>query len=279
MKNLLGIGSAGVNIVEQLSEYKNYQCYYISNSFSKSSKYKFALNEQEGPEQYEDMDISALHKWAQKIETQCTIFLCGGCDSTGLTLRFLENFHERGVKMELVYFVPEREVLSDNKMLHERSVMGILQNFARSGLFENICLISNTVLEEIAGNTNVFDYYKQINKVFTSSYYMMDVFKNTKPITSTFKGPRESCRISTMALSTIDGEDLLLFPLEQEVEVVYYFGINENKLKTQENLFRIITNKVKSQITPERKVSFGIYPTQYEDDYIYVEYFSPKIQI
>ncbi len=43
-------------------------------------------------------------------------------------------------------------------------------------------------------------------------------------------------------------------------------------------MFRTITDKVKSKITKERKVSFGIYPTPYEEDYIYVEYFSPKIQ-
>ena len=34
----------------------------------------------------------------------------------------------------------------------------------------------------------------------------------------------------------------------------------------------------KEKITKDRKVSFGIYPTQYENDYIYTELFSPKIQ-
>ena len=107
---------------------------------------------------------------------------------------------------------------------------------------------------------------------------MVDVFKNTKPITSTFKRPRPQCSITTLGISSIEGEDLPFFPFNDEVDVVYYYGINEEKLKTEENLFRTITNKVKSRITDETKVSFGIYPTQYEDDYIYVEYFSPKIQ-
>ena len=133
-------------------------------------------------------------------------------------------------------------------------------------------------LEQVAGSTNVYEYYKQINHVFTSSYYMLDVFKNTKAITSTFKRPKESCRITTLGLSSVSGEDRLFFPFKQEVDVIYYYGINEEKLKTEENLFRTITNKVKSKITEERKVSFGIYPTQYENDYIYTEYFSPKIQ-
>lgn len=278
MKIILGIGSAGCNVVEQLNEFDVYQGFQISNEIKKTSKYKFALPEREGPEEYEDMDMSKLHKWLDKIEESCTIFLCGASDSTGITLRALEHLYKRGVKMDMVYFMPEIEVLSDTKAMHERSVRGILQNFARSGLFEKICLISNIYLEEIAGSTNVFDYYKQINHVFVSTYYMLDVFKNTKPVTSTFKRPKDSCKISTIGLASLEEDDKLFFPFKQEVDVVYYYGINEEKLKTEENLFRTITNKVKSKITEERKVSFGIFPTQYEDDYIYTEYFSPKIQ-
>lgn len=278
MKNLLGIGVAGCNVVEQLSQYPVYECFYISNEIKKTSKYKFNLAEHDGPEEYEAMDMSKLHKWLDKIKQKCTIMLCGASDSTGITLRALEHLHQKGVKMDIVYFMPETEVLSETKVLHERAVRGILQNFTRSGLFEKICLVSNLRLEEIAGSTNVFDYYNQINHVFTSTYYMMDVFKNTKPVTSTFKRPKESCRISTIGIASVDGGETLFFPFNKEVEVVYYYGINEEKLKTEENLFRTITNNVKSKITEERKVSFGIYPTQYESDYVYVEMFSPKVQ-
>jgi hypothetical protein len=278
MKTILGIGTAGCNVVEQLSKYPAYECYYISNEVGKTTKFRYKLPELDGPEEYEAMDMDKLHKWADKITEKCTVFLCGASDSTGITLRALEHLHKNGVKMEVVYFTPETEVLSETKVLHERAVMGILQNFARSGLFEKICLVSNVRLEELAGSTNVFDYYNQINNVFTSTYYMMDVFKNTKPVTSTFKRPKESCRITTIGLSAIEGEEKLLFPLENQVEMVYYYGINEEKLRTEENLFRTITNNVKQKITEDRKVSFGIYPTQYESDYIYVELFSPKVQ-
>ena len=278
MKNILGIGTAGCNVIEQLSEYPVYECYYISNEIEKTSKNAFSLPVHTGPEEYESMSMTKLHRWLAKIKGQCTVVLCGASDSTGITLRALEKLHKNKVKIKIVYFMPETEVLSESKVLHERSAMGILQNFARSGLFEEMCLVSNLSLEELAGSTNVFDYYKQINHVFTSTYYMVDVFKNTKPITSTFKKPKESCRITTIGLVDMEGAEKLFFPLESEAEMVYYYGINEEKLRTEENLFRTITNNVKSKITKEKKVSFGIYPTQYENDYIYVELFSPKIQ-
>jgi hypothetical protein len=278
LKTVLGIGTAGSNIVKQLGEYKRYKPYTICTENQKTTKYHFNLPELDGPEEYEAMDMKKLEKWLGTIEKNCTVFLCGASDSSGITLRSLHSLHQRGVKMDIVYFMPETEVLSEEKVLCERATRNILQNYARSALFEKICLISNLRLEEIAGSTNVFDYYNQINHVFTSTYYMLDVFKNTKRITSTFKRPKESCRITTIGLGSLENDDLMFFPCNQEVEVVYYYGINEEKLKTEENLFRTITNKVKSRITEETKVSFGIYPTQYESDYIYVEYFSPKIQ-
>ena len=278
MKTILGIGTAGSSIVKQLAEHKVYKPYTVCTENTKTTKYHFNLPQLDGPEDYEDMDVKKLDKWLGTIEKSCTVFVCGASNSSGLTLRALHSLHLRGVKMDIVYFMPEIEVLSEEKTLQERACRGILQNYARSGLFEKICLVSNLRLEELAGSTNVFDYYDQINHVFTSTYYMLDVFKNTKPITSTFKRPKESCRITTIGLGSLEKDDLMFFPCNQEVEVVYYYGINEEKLKTEENLFRTITNKVKSRITDETKVSFGIFPTKYEEDYIYVEYFSPKIQ-
>ena len=278
MKNILGIGNAGCNIVKQLNDKKQYKVYSISPEVERNTKYNCKIKEYESPEDYENKDLTKVHKFLSTIEESCTIFLCGASNSSAITLRALESLHKRSVKMDVVYFQPEIEVLSELKRLNERAVRHILQEYARSGLFEKITLVKNTILEKIAGSTNVYDYFNQINHVFTETYHMINVFSNTKPITSTFTRPHESCRISTIGLGSLEKDDLLFFPFNQEVEVVYYFGINEEKLRTEENLFRTITDKVKSRITDETKVSFGIYPTQYEDDYIYVEYFSPKIQ-
>lgn len=278
MKNILGIGSAGCNIAKQLGKKKQYKVYAISPDLEKNTKYNCKIDLADKPEDYENIGLTKVHKFLSSIKGQCTVFVCGASNSSAVTLRALEQMHKDGTKMDIIYFKPETEVLSEVKRLNERAVRHVLQEYARSGLFEKITLVENTILEEIAGSTNVFDYFDQINQVFTETYHMINVFSNTKPVTSTFTRPHESCRISTIGLGSLDKDDLLFFPFNQEVEVVYYFGINEEKLRTEENLFRTITDKVKSRITEETKVSFGIYPTQYENDYIYVEYFSPKIQ-
>ena len=125
MKQILGIGTAGSNIVTQLASYKVYQPYTMCTETKKTTKYKFKLPELEGPEAYEEMDTTKLEKWFSTIEEQCTVFLCGGSNSSGLTLRALEILHKKGVKLDIVYFMPEIEVLSEEKTLQERACRGI----------------------------------------------------------------------------------------------------------------------------------------------------------
>jgi hypothetical protein len=158
-------------------------------------------------------------------------------------LKLLESLHKRGVKIKVVYFQADMEFSGDEQVKQEKVVRNVLQEYARSGLFEEITLISNKTLENLVDTINVFEYYKQINDIFCSSFHMIEVFKNTKPVMSTFSKLRESCRVKTIGVSTLSCEDKMFFPFNQEVEVLYYLGINEEKLRTQGHLRRIFFSK------------------------------------
>ena len=277
MKNILALGTAACNISDSLKRYNLYNIYKINNS-DKKSKNKYTIPELDHAEDYESLNIISKISFLKKIEKEVIFFVCGASKSSSLSLKVLQALHKRDVAIKVVYFYPETEFLSDEQILQERTVRNVLQQYARSGLFEDMTLICNKTIENAVGEVSVFEYYSEINKVFCDTYHMIETFKNTKPIMSTFSKLRESCRIKTIGVSTLQCEDKLFFPFNQEVEVLYYFGINEDKLKEQGGLFRELTKSVKSKIAGERKAYFGIYPTQYEHDYIYVEYFSPKIQ-
>ena len=106
-----------------------------------------------------------------------------------------------------------------------------------------------------------------------------NVLKNITPVSNTLSRVGESSRIGTIGVVDLDsGKEKLFFPLKHEVQVLYHFGINEERLKTEKDLFRKITNVVKSKKKESVKVSFAIYPTDYSDDYIYVEHYTPKTQ-
>lgn len=278
MKNILALGNAASNIVDSLSKYDTYSVYKINNSTQKE-KNCYTIPEYDSAESYERLDVASKIKFLPKIKNEVTFFVCGASKSSALSLRILESLHKRGIKIKVVYFHPEIDFLSEEQNLQERVVRNVLQEYARSGLFQELTLVCNKTIENLLGEVSVLEYYDQINKAFCDTFHMIETFKNTKPVMSTFSRLRESCRIKTIGASTINCEDKLFFPFNQEVELIYYYGINENKLREQSGLFRELTNNIKSKIDNEKKAYFGIYPTQYEHDYIYVEYFSPKIQL
>jgi hypothetical protein len=277
LKNILALGSAACDLVDSLKKYDTYNIYKIKMKDSENKK-EYTLPVLNTAEEYEDLNILPKIKFLKDIKEEVTFFVCGASMASSLSLKILESLHKKGVKIKVVCFHPEIDFLSEEQLLQMRAVSGILQQYARSGLFEDITLVSNKVLEGFIDSINIFDYYKQINDVFCDSYHMLEVFKNTRPVMSTFSRIRESCRVKTIGISTISCEDRIFSPFKQEVEVLYYFGINEEKLKTQGNFFKELTTSVKARMTEETKAYFGIYPTNYENDYIYVEYFSPKIQ-
>ena len=277
MRNILALGNAASSIVEHLTPHKTYNIYKVNNSPSECKK-TYTIPELDSAEEYEELRIISKIPFLKRIKENVVFFVCGASKSSALSLKILESLHKRGVKISIVYFYPEVEFLSTEQALQEKVIRNVLQEYTRSGLFEDITLVSNKAIEDLLGETNVFNYYSQINKAFCDTFHMIETFKKTKPIMSTFSRLRESCRIKTIGGSTFSCEDTLFFPFNQEVEMVYYYGINEEKLKQQGSLFRDLTTNIKSKITEEKKAYFGIYPTQYEHDYIYVEYYSPKIQ-
>lgn len=278
MNNILALGNAACNIVDSLKKYEVYNIYKIQND-SEPSKNTYIIPEFETAEEYEQLRCISKIPFIKKIKDSVTFFVSGASRSSAFSLKLLESLHKKNVKIKIVYFHTDMEFAGEQQAQQERVVRNVLQEYARSGLFESITLVSNKILENFIDTINVFEYYKQINEVFCSSFHMVEVFKNTKPVMSTFSKLRESCRIKTVGVSTLSCEDRMFFPFNQEVEVLYYLGINEEKLRTQGNFFRELTENIRGRMTDETKAYFGIYPTQYENDYIYVEYFSPKIQL
>jgi len=280
MRNFLAIGTAATNAVSHIKKYsKKYRIYSISNQNEKNTKYNFKIEKILHPEECEKKNLDAVDKFLSGIKNNLTVFVSGASFTSGITLRALKPLYDRGVKIDVAYIMPERDILSDTALLQENAVRGILQEYARSGIFEKIHLFSVSEIETMVGETSIMDRYSEIDSAMMSTIYMIDVLKGIQPVSNTISRVGESCRIGTLGIVNLDtGEEKMFFPLKEEVELLYHFGINEQKLKTEKNLFRKITDIVKSRKTENRKISFAIYPTEYPDDYVYVEYYTPKTQ-
>jgi hypothetical protein len=188
-----------------------------------------------------------------------------------MCLRIMEQIKDK-CELSVLYIRPEISLLSKNKTLHENATFNILQQFARSGLLRALYLVSNTNLENILGEVPIIGYNSKINELLVSTIHMINVFKNSEPVMGKIEDPQEASRIATFGISDIEGkEEKSFFTLDRTKEKCYIYSINEERLKTEGDLRKKIVSHVKEQSeTEDMKVSFGVFPTNYEQDYCYI---------
>jgi hypothetical protein len=191
----------------------------------------------------------------------------------------MEQLVKKKCKVQVLYVHPEVDLMGETKTMQEKVVRSVLQQYARSGAIDRMYLVSNIELEKMVENITIMNYHESLNEMITSTTHMINFFDNTKPISDTFSSPVPSAKLSTYGFVDFHtGEEKLFFPLDNVREIKYYYGIPRKKLETEVQLFRKIVDQVKSRKTEDIKVSYGIYATDYEDEYVYMVAHSSRIQ-
>ena len=274
--NVIGLGQAGCNIADVLSAYPQYKTYKIDVGLEGKKCYDVKL--QKGPEEYEE-NVPSMKTFFRGIKGE-TLFIIGGSGSiSAMCLRIMEQIKDK-CELSVLYIRPDTSLLSKNKTLHENATYGILQQYARSGLLEMLYLVSNTNLENILGDVPIIGYIDKINELLVSTVHMINVFRNSEPVMGGIEEPQEASRIATFGISDIEGnEEKSFFSLDRAKERCYIYSINEERLKTDGDLRKKIVSHVKEQSeTEDLKVSFGVFPTNYQQDYCYILNYTSIIQ-
>jgi len=262
METIIGLGSAGCNIADKFARYPQYEIYKLDVGISGRNCYY--LPEYDTPEKYE-AHIGDLSSIFNKIQGDILFIVGGSGNVSGGALRALEQL--RHCTINVLYVEPDIGLLSGEKKLQERMTYYVLQEYARSGLFERLYLISNPQLENILGDVPVLGYNDKLNELIVSTIHMINVYNNIEPIVNNFSDFKEQTRISTIGVSNLENEKKLFFSLDGTREMRYYYAINKDKLETDGTLMRKITENVKNEANID--VSYGIYATDYADDYVY----------
>ena len=274
--NVIGLGQAGCNVADVLSVYPQYKVYKIDVGIEGTRCYD--VKRQKGPEEYEK-NVPSMKTFFRGIKGE-TLFVIGGSGHiSAMCLRVMEQIKDK-CEISVLYIRPELSLLSKTKSLHERATFNVLQEFARSGLLKVLYLASNINLENILGNVPIIGYNNKINELLVSTIHMINVFKNSEPVMGKIEEPSEICRIATFGISEIEeGEEKFFFSLDNTTERCYIYGINEERLATEGGLKKKIISRIKSTSSEESiQVSFGVFPTNYQQDYCYTLNYTSIVQ-
>jgi hypothetical protein len=267
MKTIIGLGAAGCNIAESFSQYPQYKIYKIDTNME-DAKNCYSLPSLKSPEEYE-AKCPSFKKFFRYVKGDVLfITSCGYVSAT--SLRILEHLKNK-CNINILYVKPDLTLLPETKTLNHNVLFGVLQEYARSGIFNRIYLIDNIKMSEIIGDVPLREHYDRINQLISSTIHMVNVFKNSDSEIDTFGKTVDAAKISTLSLvSYDDGEEKMFFDLDIPRDKCYYYGVPEEMLKSDGSLMKKLSEQLKILKQYDKiKVSYGIYSTGYDVPYIY----------
>ena len=194
MISIIGIGNAASKIADLFNETNNYDVYLLNSSVQRSSKRKFKLKTYENPEDYES-NTPNLKKFFSDVTDNVQVIIVGSSYSSNYTLGILEQIKDKNI--EVFYIKPDSELLTGTRKLIENAVFGVLQEYARSGLFKSFTIISNLEIEKSLNNIPVKSYYSSINNTIFSMIHYVNYFMHAEPEIGMVSRPLDINRIRT----------------------------------------------------------------------------------
>ncbi len=264
MISIIGIGTGASKIAINFASVSNYEVYQLNDKVEKNTEAEFRIDSYSTPEEYEN-NIPDLSNFFADIRTRVQVFVVGSTMSSNYVLGILQQIRDK--EIDLFYIQPDVELLSDVPKVLESLTFGILQEYARSGAFRTITLLSNLNLEKVLGDLPIKTYYEELNKSVFSTVHHLNYFEFSDPEIGQVAKPSEINRIRTIALLNMkDLEEKWLFDLDPAREMCYYMCINSEKLATEGGLHKRLVDILKKKPKNAfRKISYAIYETDHAD--------------
>ena len=255
MISIVGLGTGGSKIAKEFSQYSVYNVYTLD-----------WLDKYEKPEDYEQ-NIPDLRDYFSNLDTRVQFFVVGSSYSSNYALGILEQIKDKDI--DLIYIKPDTELLAGVPKLVERAAFGVLQQYARSGLFKSITLINNLNIEQTLHSVPIKTYYETLNKMIASSVHYINYFDNNEPIIGVKAKAPEVARIRSIGALDMDTlEEKWFFDLDIDRDVCYYLCINSERLENDGGLHKkyveILKEKPRNAF---RNVSYAIYETESTQDF------------
>tara|TARA_Y100000593_G_scaffold78513_1_gene145853 strand:+ start:1254 stop:2060 length:807 start_codon:yes stop_codon:yes gene_type:complete len=263
---VIGLGSAGSGIANHFSDIHT----------------KITITESDFPEncvKEEDFEehCPSLSQFANCEFDECWLFLCGGSKCSSATLRLLETIKDK--KINIGYVFPDLDWASPQVTRRHKVVFNVLQEYARSGLLNNITIFSNKDILNIIGDQSITKMYDMINKQIANTVETILWFQSQEPVLGSAHLPKEISRISTVSMGNLKkNEEKMMFLLDNITETGYIYSISKNQLENNKDLLKLIKSRVSDDENNKINSSFAVYPSEHKQSFFYALKYTHHIQ-
>lgn len=273
--DIVGLGTAACNIVEAFSKYPQYTLYKIDTEPREGNF--FPIEAKSTPEEAESA-VPDMTDFFANLGDEVMFFVVGSGMTSAVSLAILEQAKDK--KITLFYIQPKLNNLTGTKKKLEKVAFGVLQQYARSGLIDEIVLISNQKIANIIGNLPVIGYFTKINEMISSTIHFINVFERSKHVYGILEEKENVCRISTVGLlDPTNSEESVFYDLDLVREKEYFYALNNARLLSESSLVAEIENSMEQKKENSlTKISYRLYSTEYETEFGYCRFRTSKVQ-
>jgi len=277
MSGVIGLGSFACELANEFKKYPQYEVYNILVGTKKIYRKRAHIPPQSTPEKYEE-NCPSFKKLFKTNLPEEVLFVVDGTELvSAASLRILSEIKDH--KITVLYLNSASRALSEEQILNARAIRGILQEYARSGVFEKIIFVDLELVGTILPETTIKSYYSKIREMVVSTLHMIEVLSRSKSVLGNLSPPHETSRVVTIGIKDFEtGKENMFFPLDFPREKCYFYAIGKEKIETDTTLMKKIKEQAEQEKTTQVKRSYGVYSTDYEDDYVYVVYRASAIQ-
>lgn len=277
--NVVGLGQAGCAVATEFEKYPQYSVYCIDQGLKNDEK-SFRVVKRGSHEEYDKKQLR-MTKFVNKMthSEECLFIMAGSGNISGASLQVLK-FLKKRFKVTLLYIKPDYDILGKSAYLRDRICYNVLQEYARSGVFEKMCVVSNSHIEEILEDSLTSEnYFNKINEIVCYAYHMLNVFKRTEPVLDSLVEVADCERIFTIGLVDFDsGQEKMFFPLDNPQNKCYYYAISNEEIKNNYKVLKKVNKQVRDSLGEDKEPSYQIHSTNYDTNYAFAEFWTSKIQ-
>lgn len=267
--NIVALGNAACKIAECFRQYPIYDIFRIDVGLITNER-DFGLDFQKNAAEYEEKCESPDYFFRNMKGDEVIFIMAGSSPVSGCALKILESLKQK--KITILYIQPDETLLNETGAKQNRLTLQVFQQYARSGLFEKIYIVNNTTVADIIGDIPITQYYEKINEMISSTFHFINVYKHIKPLMENQPEILEIARIGTFGIHDIDTkEDKFFYPLQFKTNQTYFFAYNKKTLDSDGKIFNNVKERLRERTGENTKVAFGIYATDYPENFVFCE--------
>jgi len=280
MKKIIGIGKTGGLVADQFNSYPEYRVYKVSSPPSEDMA-TLSVPLCRDMEQYEknfDEQEAAVYLRSITPGDEVLVVVEGGDPLVGILLRLLLVIKD--CQLNVLYISPDRQLISSIQQRDDKITFGVLQEYARSGVFERIFLVHRPVIEDLMGDAPLDQHEESLAYFLSYTLAMRNYFLNTTALTTQGGGIPDHARISTFggAVLEVESELSMFYHLAGVGDIHLFYGIPESDIAGDASLMKQIKSHVKSVRQDDTSVSYSIHPTTLDKPLIIGEFYTAQIQ-